>query len=87
MPKELLKSIDLPLEMQFRENWGWEDSLQCYELDTEYQDMSYFTDMDPDDLIKLIRKMDNFLKERGLSDHFISNFSEASVAFEALNDN
>ena len=80
-------SIDLPLEEQIRENWGWENSFQRYLLDRDYQDMSFFTEMDPDDLIKLVRKMENFLQERGLSDYFISNFSKASVAFEALNDN
>lgn len=79
--KELNRSIDLPLEDQFAENHGWEDSSQRYLLDQEYQDIDFFYSMDPDEFFHLIRKMDNFLRERGISDYFISNFGKANIAF------
>jgi hypothetical protein len=81
MKKNLIRSIDLPLEEQYKENWGWEDSYQRYELDQEFQDKEYFQDMDPDDLIHLVRKMDNFLRERGISDFFFEKlcFGKSSV--------
>lgn len=75
-------SIDLPLEEQFRENWGWEDSFQRYELDREFQDKEYFEAMEANDFIKLIRKLDNFLMERGLSEYFIRNYGLACQVFE-----
>lgn len=79
--KELNKSIDLPLEAQFAENHGWENSYQRYELDQEFQDIDYFYCMDPDEFFHLTRKMDNFLRERGISEYFISNYRNANVAF------
>lgn len=85
MAKELNRSVDLPLEQQFRENWNWEDSWQRYELDNELQDLSYFTEMDGNDLIHLVRKMDNFFMERGISYTFIKNFEKACIAFNKLN--
>lgn len=84
MPKERNKSIELPLDAQFRENWGWENSNQLLELDTEFQDMDYFYNMDPEDFFHLIRKMDNFLRERGLSEYFISNYGKANIAFHFI---
>lgn len=82
--KELNRSIDLPLEAQFAENFNWEDSFQRYELDQEYQDFDYFYSMDPDEFFHLIRKMDNFLRERGISEYFISNFGKANIAFAEI---
>ncbi|MBR4238305.1 MAG: hypothetical protein IKQ03_02695 [Prevotella sp.] len=82
MVKERNRSIDLPLEEQFAENHGWEDSYQRYQLDREFQDSDYFYEMDSDDFFHLIRKMDNFLRERGISEYFISNYAKACVAFE-----
>ncbi len=84
MKKELNKSIDLPREMQFGENWGWEESLQRYQLDREFQKKSYFTDMDPEDFLHLIRKLDNFLMERGISEYFIRNFALACEVFDEM---
>lgn len=83
--KELYKSIDLPLEEQFKENWNWEDSYQRYELDQEIQDKEYFQNMDGDDFIHLIRKMDNFLMERGISCYFIKNYYLACIVFDEFN--
>lgn len=82
--KELNRSIDLPLEAQFAENFNWEDSFQRYELDQEFQDIDYFYSMDPDEFFHLIRKMDNFLRERGISEYFISNFGKANIAFAEI---
>lgn len=91
MVKELNRSIDLPLEAQFAENHGWEDSYERYQLDREFQDIEYFYEMDPEEFFHLIRKMDNFLRERGISEYFISNYGKANVAFveieKRLNDN
>ena len=84
MKKEPLRSVDLPLEEQFRENWGWENSYQRYELDNDFQDIGYFYDMDPEDLCHLVRKMDNFMMERGISYVFIHNFYLAIKAFNEL---
>ena len=86
MAKELSKSIDLPREMQFRENWGWEDSFQCYQLDREFQEKSFFTDMDSEEFLHLIRKMDNFLMERGISEYYIRNFALACRVFDEMNN-
>ena len=85
-PKELNRSIDLPLEEQFRENWGWEDSSQRELVDCDFLDLSYFTSQDPDDLIRLVRKMDNFLRERGISECYLKNYYLAVRAFYALDE-
>lgn len=86
MNKELNCSIDLPLEEQFGENRGWENSNQRYELDTMFQDKEYFQDMDPEDLCHLVRKMDNFLMERGLTYYFLNNYFLAIQAFKNLDE-
>lgn len=86
MNKELIRSIDLPLEEQFRENWSWENSHQRYELDQEYQEKEYFQNMDPNDLCHLVRKMDNFLMERGISDCFYRNYYLAIQTFNELDE-
>lgn len=78
------ESIQIPQENRFGENWEWEDSGQCYELDTEFQDMRYFEEMDADELIYLIRKMDNFLRERGISHAFTDNYGKCCHAFHKL---
>lgn len=84
MNKELNCSIDLPLEEQFGENRGWEDSYQRYELDTMFLEKEYFQDMDLDDFLHLIRKLDNFLMERGISEYFIRNFALACKVFDEI---
>lgn len=86
MRKELNCSIDLPLEEQFGENWGWEDSFQRYELDREFKDNEYFEEMDSEDLIHMLRKMRYFLMERGISEYFIKNYEKACLAFNMLNE-
>lgn len=80
------ESIQLPPENRFGENWTWEDSEQCYELDHEFHSQYYFDDMDADDLCHLIRKMDNFLRERGISDHFIQNYGKCCHAFHKFDE-
>lgn len=84
MTNNLIRSVDLPLEEQYRENWGWEDSYQRYELDQEFQDMEYFEEMDPEELIRLVCKMENFLEERGISVFFMSNYFLACQKFSEL---
>lgn len=79
-------SIVLPLDDQLHENWGWEESYQCYELDYEFKELEYFTKMDEEELIRLIRKMDNFLIERGISDCFMRNYALADTAFRKMCD-
>jgi hypothetical protein len=81
---ERSRSTILPLECQFGENWDWEDSLQCYELDSEFLDNEYFEDMDADDLIKMVRHMENFMMERGVNMYFFRNYAKADKAFEEL---
>lgn len=78
------ESFWVPQENRFGENWTWEDSGQCYELDTEFQDRSYFENMDPDDLCHLVRHMENFMMERGITMAFFRNYAKADHAFEAL---
>lgn len=82
--KEPLRSSNLPEEKQFKENWGWENSFQRYEMDQEFQDKWYFECMEPNDLIKLVRKMENFFMERGISIYFMRNYLLASKVFEEL---
>lgn len=84
--KEPFRSIELPPEKQFGENWNWENSSQQYELDTEFKDLEYFTNMDDNDLIYLIRKMENFLMERGISCCFMRNYALADEAFRKMCD-
>ena len=86
MTKQLYLSTELPLDAQLRENWGWENSNQLLELDTKFQDMDYFYEMDTEHFFHLIRKMDNFLRERGLSEYFISNYGKANVAFHYIDE-
>ena len=84
--KNQCRSYDIPLEHQYRENWHWEDSFQRYELDNEFQEKSYFQNMDPEDLCRLVRKMDNFLVERGVSYRFIRNYYLAVKTFNELDN-
>ena len=79
--RELNASITLPLERQWGENHNWENSLQCHTLDSQYVEKEYFSDMDFDELVKLIRKMDNFFDERGISTYFFRNFALADQVF------
>ena len=71
--------------MQFGENRGWENCSQFYVLDRDFQEKSYFSEMDPNEFIHLIRKMDNFLMERGISEYFIRNYAYACVVFDEMN--
>ena len=80
--RERNKSIDLPLEMQFGENRKWEESFQRYQLDQDFQEKSYFAEMDADEFLHLIRKLDNFLMERGVSEYFIRNYALANQVYE-----
>ena len=47
--------------------------------------------MDPNDLVHLIRKMENFFRERGISDYFIRNYENRkytnSVGKKCRNNN
>lgn len=79
--KDLLRSIDLPLEEQYGENRGWENSHQRYEIDCEFQDREYFRCMSFDELYHIVRHMDNFLMERGISEYFIRNHDYAVEEF------
>jgi len=86
MVKELIKSIDLPLEEQYKENFGWENSYQRNEIDSKFLDKEYFQSMNANDFIHLIRKMENFLRERGLSDYFIRNYGLADQVFREMDE-
>lgn len=77
-------SINLPLEEQYGENQGWEESTQRFEIDSNFQDLDYFTSMDGNDLIKLIRKMENFLRERGISIYFFRNYGLIDQVFREM---
>lgn len=79
--KEPLKSIDLPLKDQFRENWFWEDSAERRALDNDFWEEEDFRRMDFCELAHLLRKMDNFLKERGVSECFFRNHQLAAKVF------
>ena len=79
---EPIHSTELPLNFQYQENWGWEGYLQCYELDTEFKDKHYFQSMDPEDICRLVRKMDNFLMERGISYQFLRNYEHVLRAYQ-----
>lgn len=84
--QDFKSSSVLPLENQFHENWGWEDSYEFYKLDYEFKDLEYFTKMNDEELIHLIRKMDNFMTERGISDCFMRNYALADTAFRKMCD-
>lgn len=84
--QDFKSSIILPLDNQLHENWGWEDSFEFYVLDYSFKDMEYFTKMNDEELIHLIRKMDNFMTERGISDSFMRNYALADEAFRKMND-
>ena len=86
MKEYLSRSIDLPLEEQYKENWGWENSYQRNEIDSKFLDKEYFQSMNANDLIHLVRKMENFLRERGLSDYFIRNYGLADQVFRELDE-
>lgn len=68
------ESFFVPKENRFGENWTWEDSEQCYQLDTERQDKDYFDQMDGNEKIKVFRKMENFMMERGITQSFMRNY-------------
>lgn len=68
------ESFWVPQENRFGENWDWEDSEQCYELDTKFQNKEYFEQMDGDEQIKVFRKMENFMMERGITQCFMRNY-------------
>ncbi len=78
------ESFWVPQENRFGENWDWEETTQCMELDTEFQDMGYFEQMDGDELCHLIRHMENFMMERGITMTFFRNYAKADQAFENL---
>lgn len=84
--KQPYYSTELPLNSQFPENWGWENSSQFYELDTEFQDKEYFQNIEPVDICHLVRKMDNFLMERGISYKFLRNYEHVLRAFNSLDE-
>ncbi len=73
--KNLIRSVEIKLEDQFRENWGWENSSQRYELDEECQSMEYFQSMDDEEQLYLSRKIENFFEERGVSTALARNFA------------
>lgn len=79
--KNIIRSIELPLKEQYAENHGWENSYECYELDTEFRSLEHFLEMEENDLIRLIRKMDNFLEERGISTIFSRNYALVDRAY------
>ena len=68
------ESYWIPQENRFGENWTWEDTGQCYDLDHNFQDKEYFENMDYNELGKLFRKMENFMMERGITQHFMRNY-------------
>ncbi len=82
MKKNLNFSIDIPLEEQYGENKGWENSVQRYELDSECQNKEYFEDMDFEDLLHVVRHTDNFIMERGVSEYMIHNHELAVEVFK-----
>jgi hypothetical protein len=70
----------------YKENQGWENSSQRYELECEFLDEGYFEDMSLEELFWIIRRQENFLMERGIRYPFIHNFSLALHAFDKLKD-
>lgn len=86
MRKEPIFSIKLPVEERYGENKKWEDSHECYELDTEFLNLYDFTSKSRRELIGLIRHCDNFLSERGISDWFMRNYALIDQAFRQKND-
>ena len=69
------RSLELPQDEQWGENWEFECSRECYELDTELMDKYYFDQMDDEEKWRLIRKMENFIEERGVSVPFARNYA------------
>ena len=84
--KNLIRSIDLPQESQFRENWEFETSEQCYDLDTDIKNMKYFRNMEDEDKGPLIRKMENFFEERGVHTTFARNYAMLSQALREMEE-
>lgn len=73
--KHLVRSIELPQDMQWGENWEFECGHLCHELDTEFKNKYYFDQMDDEEKLSLIRKMENFVEERGVNVQFIRNYA------------
>lgn len=73
--KHIVRSIERSQDKQWEENWSFECSNLGYELDTEFKDKTYFKKMDDSDKISLVRKMENFIEERGVSIIFLQNFA------------
>lgn len=73
--KHLVRSVELPQDEQWPENWEFECSNECYELDVEHKDKWFFDKMDFNDNLTLCRYMRNFLEERGISVTFARNFA------------
>ena len=84
--KHLTRSVELPQDNQWGENWEWETSYQCYEVDAEFKDKSYFEQMDDEEKICLIRKMENFIEERGVSIAFARNYAKLDHVFHGLDE-
>lgn len=81
MRKNLCRSIELPLEEQYGENHGWENGSECYRYDTESVDKDHFEEMDFNELVRKVRKMENFMEERGVSVWFFRNYALADQVF------
>ncbi len=80
------RSLELPQDEQWGENWKFECSRQCYELDTEFKDKYYFDQMDDEEKLCLIRKMENFIEERGVSVSFARNFALLDQACREIDE-
>lgn len=81
---EVFRNGSMPIapEMRYGENFKWEDSGEFYEMDREFSDDYYYSQLDFDSLLKLIRHMDNFICEHGISDYFLRNFEKCASEFK-----
>lgn len=81
------ESYFVPQENRFGENWSWEDTNECLEIDTEFQDEEYFEKLESEEKYKLFRHMENFMMERGITQCFMRNYLKLDEAIREEEEN
>lgn len=81
---EPISSTIIPVDKRFEENRKWEEGQEFYMLDSGSIDKSHFDSMGFDDICLLIRHMENFLMEHGISQQFMRNYATVDAIFNEL---
>lgn len=81
---EPISSTIIPVDKRFEENRKWEEGQEFYMLDSGSIDKSHFDSMSFNDIFLLIRHMENFLMEHGISLHFMRYYATVDAIFNEL---